>query len=267
MGFKRGKSIAKVGNSHALQADATSNTPPTREQLSKELSAKVTKQDLEISKLEATIVKKDAQISKLLSDLKVSEASARTAWARLAEVETQLERAKDSLKTFKYEAKAVRAEASKDRAFQRRHKPAASEATDAVRKRYGRLAESVEKLLQQEPMLLQSMLEDTAVDGLPVYIEVLVAYLSRHRLAIPAALKILNMQPVTKLTTYLDTTDILRELEHYYTKRAVDEITKHWSATIGLAIRFRLGLSMENYERLRQMLSKSFDSESNVSTT
>eukprot|EP00854_Cymbomonas_tetramitiformis_P023653 gene23653-28659_t len=81
------------------------------------------------------------------------------------------------------------------------------------------------------------------------------------------AVTILDTQPVTKLTKYLEANDTLRELENFYTQRAVNEITKQWSPTIGLAIRFRLGLSMENYDRLRLMLSKSVDTESNVSTT
>ncbi|KAK3284183.1 hypothetical protein CYMTET_8153 [Cymbomonas tetramitiformis] len=220
MGFKRvaGKSASKVGNVHAVQATATNNTLPTREQLSKELSAKVTKQDVEISKLQATIVTKDALISKLQSDLKDAQAGARIVSAQLAESETQLERVKDTLKTCKSRVRALQTEASKDRAFHR-CKPGTSEAKEARRKRFASLAESLEVLLHQEPMLLQSMLEDsgnTADDQLPVYIEALVAFLSRHRLAIRAAVTILDTQPVTKLTKYLEANDTLRELEHFY---------------------------------------------------
>ncbi|KAK3249233.1 hypothetical protein CYMTET_41329 [Cymbomonas tetramitiformis] len=118
------------------------------------------------------------------------------------------------------------------------------------------------------------MLEDTDGEGssaedLPVYVDVLVAFLSRHRLALRAAMAILGSQPVKMLTNYLEnnTTDLQRELEHFFTQRVVNKIAKKWTPTIGLAIRFRLGLSMENYDRLRQMISKTFDTESNESST
>ncbi|KAK3285892.1 hypothetical protein CYMTET_6517 [Cymbomonas tetramitiformis] len=118
------------------------------------------------------------------------------------------------------------------------------------------------------------MLEDTDGEGssaedLPVYVDVLVAFLSRHRLALRAAMAILGSQPVKMLTNYLEnnTTDLQRELKHFFTQRVVNKIAKKWTPTIGLAIRFRLGLSMENYDRLRQMISKTFDTESNESST
>ncbi|KAK3248718.1 hypothetical protein CYMTET_41825 [Cymbomonas tetramitiformis] len=276
MGFKKKKKVAKEGNTHAQKepSSGTAESGKPRQNIQRLLKQL---EDLtnENTKLRSEIAAKESSITALKKSLKDAKADAREAWNNLSECETKLERKADNCRHMKSRLHARAQVEEPDRVFSSAPATSTSEKAEATRKRNARMAEQVEALLQAEPVLLQSMLEDSPSSEhstqLPVYIEILVAFLSRHRLAIPAALGILSNQKNTKLLLYLDkhanNNDVLCEIEHYFTQRAVNEIITNWTPTIGLAIRFRLGISEQNYDMLRQMLSKSFDRDSTTATT
>ncbi|KAK3247498.1 hypothetical protein CYMTET_43003 [Cymbomonas tetramitiformis] len=276
MGFKKKKKVANEGNTHAQKEppSGTAESGKPRQNIQRLLKQL---EDLtnENTKLRSEIAAKESSITALKKSLKDAKADAREAWNNLSECETKLERKADSYRHMKSRLHARAQVEEPDRVFSRAPATSTSEKAEATRKRNARMAEQVEALLQAEPVLLQSMLEDSPSSEhstqLPVYIEILVAFLSRHRLAIPAALGILSNQKNTKLLLYLDkhanNNDVLCEIEHYFTQRAVNQIITNWTPTIGLSIRFRLGISEQKYGMLRQMLSKSFDRDSTTATT